>query len=162
MSLAIRRAALADAPIIVRFNEGIALETEGKRLDRDVLSRGVQAVFDDPSRGFYIVAERPDGEVVGQLMITYEWSDWRNGWFWWIQSVYVRDDARRSGVFRALFQHIQKEAEADPGIIGLRLYFDRSNTRGHATYRSLGLEDTEYELMEMYPLPGRKSAIGTD
>jgi len=159
MSLTIRRAERTDAAIIARFNQGIAEETESMRLDSDVLIQGVQAVFEDPTRGFYTVAVRPDGEVVGQAMITYEWSDWRNGWFWWVQSVYVREDARRLGVFRALFDHLKREATLDISVIGLRLYFDHGNTRGHATYRSLGLEDTEYRLMEIYPLPGRTSAL---
>ena len=158
MLFTIRRAEPADVAIIARFNQGIALETEGKQLDPVVLDHGVRAVFADPSRGFYTVAER-GGEVVGQVMITYEWSDWRNGWFWWIQSVYVREDARRQGVFRLLFDHIRQEAEADASVIGLRLYYDRENERAHGTYRTLGLVDTDYGMMELYPLAGRADAI---
>lgn len=158
MTLTIRRAIVPDATVIAEFNARLALETEGKRLDRTVLADGVRAVFADPARGFYTVAER-EGEVVGQMMITFEWSDWRNGWFWWVQSVYVRSDARSSGVFRAIFDHVRREAEADPAVIGLRLYFERDNDRARAAYRSLGLVDANYGMMEIYPLAGRSSAI---
>lgn len=158
MNLHIRRATVADLPVLVTFNQAIAWETEHKRLDEQIVTTGVQAVFDDPTRGFYTVAER-DGQVVGQMMITYEWSDWRNGWFWWIQSVYVREDARRSGVFRALYEAILQQAAHDPTVIGLRLYFDITNTRAHATYQALGMHDTSYGMMEVYPLPGRESHI---
>jgi ribosomal protein S18 acetylase RimI-like enzyme len=116
-------------------------------------------VFDNPARGFYTVAEL-NGEIVGQMMITFEWSDWRNGWFWWVQSVYVREDARRGGVFRAIYRAIEAQAQADPTVIGLRLYFDTDNTRAQATYRALGMADTSYGMMETYPLPGRESHIG--
>src|SRR5689334_8864562 len=105
MSLTIRRAVPADEPVLVSFNAALAWETEHKRLDEAVLTTGVRAVFADPGKGFYLVAERA-GEVVGQSMVTFEWSDWRNGWFWWVQSVYVRAEARRQGVFRALFEAI--------------------------------------------------------
>jgi GNAT superfamily N-acetyltransferase len=159
MSLIIRRATVADVPVLVKFNEAIAWETEEKKLDTAVLTTGVRAVFDNPARGFYTVAEL-NGEIVGQMMITFEWSDWRNGWFWWVQSVYVREDARRGGVFRAIYRAIEAQAQADPTVIGLRLYFDTDNTRAQATYRALGMADTSYGMMETYPLPGRESHIG--
>ncbi len=159
MSLTLRRATVADVPVLVTFNAAIAWETEHKRLDADVLRAGVRAVFDDPARGFYTVAERGEGDVVGQMMVTYEWSDWRNGWFWWVQSVYVREDARRDGVFRTLYQEIQRLAAATPDVIGLRLYVETENTRAQATYRALGMSDTTYGMMEVYPLPGRESHI---
>lgn len=159
MNVTIRRAEAADEAVLVVFNLAIAWETEHKRLDRGVLAAGVRAVLADSARGFYTVAANDRGEVVGQMMVTYEWSDWRNGWFWWVQSVYVREDARRSGVFRALYRHIEQEATADPGVIGLRLYFERDNTRAQATYRALGMSDTNYGMMEVYPLPGRKSDV---
>jgi ribosomal protein S18 acetylase RimI-like enzyme len=159
MSVTIRRATPADVPVLAAFNAAIAWETEHKRLDADVLTAGVRAVFENPARGFYTVAERA-GEVVGQMMVTYEWSDWRNGWFWWVQSVYVREDARRGGVFRALYREIERQAAADPGVIGLRLYFENDNARAQATYRALGMSGTTYGVMELYPLPGRTSHIG--
>ncbi len=158
MNPTIRRATPADVPVLVAFNAAIALETEAKRLDPAVLTAGVRAVFDDPARGFYTVAER-GGEVVGQIMVTFEWSDWRNGWFWWVQSVYVRADARRGGVFRALYRAIVEQAAADPGVIGIRLYFETDNGRAQATYRALGMSDTTYGVMELYPLPGRASHV---
>ncbi|MCI0701152.1 MAG: GNAT family N-acetyltransferase [Planctomycetia bacterium] len=160
MTLTIRRATPADEAILVAFNTAIAWETEHKRLDPAVLTAGVRAVFTDPARGFYTVAENEAGEVVGQMMITFEWSDWRNGWFWWVQSVYVREDARRAGVFRALYRAIEQQAAADPTVIGLRLYFERDNTRAQATYRALGMADTTYGMMEAYPLSGRESHVG--
>ncbi|MBN9118136.1 MAG: GNAT family N-acetyltransferase [Planctomycetes bacterium] len=159
MTLTVRRATPADEPVLVAFNTAIAWETEHKKLDPAVLAAGVRAVLADPSRGFYTVAER-DGEVVGQMMVTFEWSDWRNGWFWWVQSVYVREDARRGGVFRALYRATADRAAADPTVIGLRLYFETDNARARETYRSLGMVDTTYGMMEVYPLPGRDSHIG--
>jgi GNAT superfamily N-acetyltransferase len=155
----IRRATPADEAVLVDFNLAIAWETEHKRLNRDVLTVGVRAVFADVARGFYTVAENERGEVVGQMMVTYEWSDWRNGWFWWVQSVYVRADARRAGVFRALYREIERQALSDPTVIGLRLYFERDNARAQATYRALGMIDTNYGIMEAYPLPGRRSDV---
>ncbi|QJW95988.1 GNAT family N-acetyltransferase [Frigoriglobus tundricola] len=158
MTLSVRRATPADEATLVMFNKAIAWETEHKRLDPAVLAAGVRAVLADPARGFYTVAER-GGEVVGQMMITFEWSDWRNGWFWWVQSVYVHEDARRGGVFRALYRAIEQQAAADPSVIGLRLYFETDNARARATYRALGMTDTTYGLMERYPLPGRESHV---
>ncbi|MFO0852582.1 MAG: GNAT family N-acetyltransferase [Gemmataceae bacterium] len=102
MDLTIRRATPADAATVARFNAALAWESEGKRLTPEVLARGVGKVLADPAKGFYTLAER-GGEVVGQVMVTFEWSDWRDGWYWWIQSVYVVEAARRGGVFRALF-----------------------------------------------------------
>lgn len=159
MSLTIRRATAADEAVLVAFNAAIAWETEHKRLDPPTLAAGVRAVLADSARGFYTVAES-GGAVVGQMMITFEWSDWRNGWFWWIQSVYVHADARRGGVFRALYRAIADRAAADPSVIGLRLYFERDNVRAQETYRSMGMSDTSYGMMEVYPLPGREAHVG--
>jgi ribosomal protein S18 acetylase RimI-like enzyme len=159
MSLTIRRATAADETVLVAFNAALAFETEHKRLRPEILLAGVRAVFSDSSRGFYTVAEEA-GEIVGQMMVTYEWSDWRNGWFWWVQSVYVRDDARRKGVFRSLYQEVQRQAIADPTVIGLRLYVESDNLRAQSTYRALGMTETTYGLMEEYPLPGRQKEIG--
>lgn len=158
MTVTIRRATPADADVIVRFNAAIAWETEHLRLDDAVLARGVRAGLADPHKGFYTVAELA-GEVVGQVLVTFEWSDWRNGWFWWVQSVYVREDARRAGVFRALFDHLRAAAVADPDVIGLRLYAERDNSRAHATYRALGMTEEPYLLFGIYPLPGKTDAL---
>src|SRR5262245_61752969 len=121
MPLIIRRATDADVPTLVEFNRRLALETEHKTLDFAVLTDGVVAVLaDGGTKGTYFVAEE-DGRVVGQLMFTLEWSDWRNGWVWWIQSVYVHPDARRKGVFRALYEHVHRAAVADPQVVAIRL-----------------------------------------
>ncbi len=151
MSLTIRRAAAADAPLIVEFNRCLALETEGKSLDLAVLSAGVAAGLADEEKARYFVAEDVDG-VVGQLMLTLEWSDWRNGWVWWIQSVYVHPDVRRRGVFRALYQHVHQEASADPQVVGIRLYMERDNHVAQQTYLSLGMDLTGYVVLERCPL----------
>jgi ribosomal protein S18 acetylase RimI-like enzyme len=159
MTLSIRRATPADVEVIARYNAALAWESEQKTLDDAVLLRGVRAVLADPAKGFYTLAER-GGEPVGQAMVTFEWSDWRDGWYWWVQSVYVREDARRSGVFRALFEHLKAEATADPTVIGLRLYVERDNRRAQETYRALGMAEEPYFLMGIYPLPGKGSTFG--
>jgi GNAT superfamily N-acetyltransferase len=141
----LRDATRSDIPFLVECNAAMALETEHKTLDREVLARGVAAVFDDPRRGFYLVAER-HGAPVGCLLITYEWSDWRNGDWWWFQSVYVVPAARRDGVFRALYAEVERRARATPDVIGLRLYVERENARAQRTYASLGMEEEAYRM----------------
>ena len=158
MTPSIRRATAADADTIARFNAALAWESEHKRLDPDVLAAGVRAVLADPHKGFYTLAERA-GAAVGQTLVTFEWSDWRNGWYWWVQSVYVRPDARREGVFRALFEHLRAAAAADPTVIGLRLYVEHDNERARKTYAALGMVDEPYSLMGIYPLPGREGVF---
>jgi ribosomal protein S18 acetylase RimI-like enzyme len=147
----VRRATPADASVIVDFNRRLALESEGKTLDSAVLARGVAAGLADPNKALYFVAEEA-GAVVGQLMLTKEWSDWRNGWIWWIQSVYVRDDWRRRGVFRLLYEHVHRLAAADPEVTGLRLYVEHENGAAQQTYLSLGMERTGYLVLERCPL----------
>jgi ribosomal protein S18 acetylase RimI-like enzyme len=151
MLLKLRRATPADAAVIAEFNRCLAHETEGRTLDDATLSAGVAAVLADGTRGLYFVAER-DGAVVGQLMITTEWSDWRNGWIWWIQSVYVRKDARRQGVFRALYRHVEAAARADPQVVGLRLYVESENHAAQQTYLEMGMERTGYLVLERCPV----------
>lgn len=151
MPLTVRRATTADLPTIVEFNLRLAEESEAKTLDRQLLTAGVRAALADPLKGPYFLAEQ-DGQAVGTMQITTEWSDWRNGWFWWIQGVYVRADARRRGVFGTLYQHVYETAKNDPTVIGLRLYVEHENTRAQATYLSLGLSWTSYRVMERYPL----------
>jgi GNAT superfamily N-acetyltransferase len=148
----VRRAVASDLATLVEFNQLLAEESEGKRLDPAKLTAGVTAALADPDRkGPYFLAEL-DGTPAGAMQVTFEWSDWRNGWFWWVQGVYVRPEARRQGVFKALFNHVADAARADPEVIGLRLYVERENHRAHATYRNLGLEWTSYLLMERHPL----------
>src|SRR5204862_3661487 len=147
----IRIANALDAGSLIEFNQAMALETEGKRLDPEKISSGVAAVFADEKKGFYVVAE-DSGAIVGGLMVTYEWSDWRNGWFWWIQSVYVRAEQRGRGVFRRLYEHVAATARREPDVIGLRLYVDAANGVAQQVYRKLGMTATGYRLLERYPL----------
>lgn len=142
----IRSAMRTDIPSLVEWNAAMALETEHKVLDREVLARGVAAVFDDPRRGFYLIAQR-GGESAGCLLITHEWSDWRNGNWWWLQSVYVIPDARRGGVFRALYAEVERRARAAPNVIGLRLYVELDNVRAQKTYASLGMVEEPYKML---------------
>jgi ribosomal protein S18 acetylase RimI-like enzyme len=151
MNLTIRAARSADADVIAEFNRLLAKETEHKHLDPAILSAGVAAVLGDPNKGRYFVAET-DGRIVGQLGITFEWSDWRNGNFWWIQSVFVAPDARRQGVFRTLYQHVLDAAYKDANVIGVRLYVEHDNTIAQATYRKLGMERMSYLMMQKWPL----------
>ena len=151
MSVAVRRAGPGDAAVIAEFNHRLADETEGKALDPAVLRAGVEAGLADEAKALYFVAEE-DGAVVGQLMLTREWSDWRNGWMWWIQSVYVRAEARRRGTFRALYQFVYEAARMDPGVIGLRLYVEHANAQAQQTYERLGMTRTGYLVFERCPL----------
>ncbi|HET6582356.1 MAG TPA: GNAT family N-acetyltransferase, partial [Nannocystaceae bacterium] len=130
------------------FNAALARETEGKALDRDRLTAGVAALLADEAKGRYFVATR-DGVVVGALCITYEWSDWRNGVFWWIQSVYVPASARRQGVYSALYRHVDALARASAGVCGLRLYVDHDNERAQAVYAALGMRASHYRCFEV-------------
>ena len=143
----IRKATALDADHIAGFNAAMALETEHKRLVPALIGAGVRRLLGDPSLGFYVVAERA-GEVVGCLLVTNEWSDWRNGLFWWIQSVYVVENARRQGVYRAMYDHIRGLAKADPGICGFRLYVEKDNAQAQRTYQSLGMSATDYLIYE--------------
>src|SRR5262245_21380553 len=148
----VRRALPSDASVIVAFNQRLSEESEGKMLNLAQITGGVTAALLDPERkGPYLVAEL-DGRIVGQMQITFEWSDWRNGWFWWVQSVYVVPELRRQGVFTALYRHVEESARATPEVIGLRLYVERDTHRAHETYRRLGFDWTSYLVMERYPL----------
>jgi ribosomal protein S18 acetylase RimI-like enzyme len=146
-AITIRPATLADLDHLVEWNAAMAAETEDKTLDPDVLRKGVQAVLDNPARGFYLVAER-DGHAVGSLLVTYEWSDWRNGNFFWIQSVYVVPEARRSGVFRALYEAVEQRARKS-GAVGMRLYVELENHRAQTTYEGLGMHRCAYHMYEV-------------
>lgn len=145
--IAIRAARPADLPRLADFAQAMARETEAKQLDRTTVERGLQAVFERPGLAEYWVAEHA-ARMVGCLMLTYEWSDWRNGLWWWIQSVYVLPEARRSGVFSALYQHVRQRCAEDPAACGLRLYVEAQNLKAQATYRALGMVDAHYRVME--------------
>jgi GNAT superfamily N-acetyltransferase len=141
----IRPATPDDADQVIAFNTALAAETEGKTLDASTLAVGVREALADPARSLYFLAE-VDGAVVGQTMVTFEWSDWRNAFFWWIQSVYSR--FRRRGVFRALHDHVRREAKGRPDVCGLRLYVHHDNHRAMKTYERLGMPQSEYLLCE--------------
>jgi GNAT superfamily N-acetyltransferase len=142
-----REGRAADLERIVEFQLAMARETEDLELDRDVLARGVAAVFADPALGRYFVAEA-DGGVIASLMLTYEWSDWRNGMVWWIQSVYVVPDFRGRRVYAGLYEHVQRLAAADAGVRGIRLYVDRRNVRAQEVYTRLGMNGEHYQVFE--------------
>jgi GNAT superfamily N-acetyltransferase len=148
MSVLIRTATASDIDFLADGNAAMALETEHRRLDAARLRAGVAALFENSSRGVYYIAET-DGERAGQMMITYEWSDWRNGNFWWIQSVYVEPRFREQGVFRALYSHVGKLARATQEVCGLRLYVERENHRAQTAYERLGMKRAAYQLFEI-------------
>jgi len=143
----VREATPADLELLVAGNLALAEESEGRRLDESVLEAGVAAVLADPARGRYLAAER-GGELAGQLLLTWEWSDWRNGWFWWIQSVYTWPWARRSGVYRALYTEVGLRARARGDVRGLRLYVARENEIAQRVYDRLGMPRAAYLLHE--------------
>ena len=146
-SLRIRDAAEADVAALVAFNRAMASETEAKALDPVRLERGVRGLLARPEAGFYLVAEH-GGVVGGALLVTPEWSDWRDGWFWWVQSVYVAPGARRQGLYGALYAEVQARARAAGDVRGLRLYVERENEDARAVYERLGMHETAYRLYE--------------
>ena len=148
MNIMTRQATNSDAVIIADFNASMAKETENLELDRERLRKGTEALLADSSKGIYYLAET-DGKVVGQLMITYEWSDWRNATFWWIQSVFVHPDYRQQGIFRSLYHHVESIARKRGDVCGLRLYVDTSNKHAQQTYESIGLKRSHYQMMDM-------------
>ena len=143
----IREGRAEDRETIVRFNAAMAQETEELALDGEVLSRGVEAVFADATKGFYLLAVEEGGGVRGMLMVTREWSDWRNAFIWWVQSVYVEPDARGSGAFGALYREVRNRARAQ-GVPAIRLYVDRDNYAAQAVYGKLGMMPSRYEMRE--------------
>ena len=145
-AVAIRLGRRADAATIAVFNIRMAHETEDLRLDPSLIERGVLGVFDDPTRGTYFIAEI-ESAVAGCLMVTHEWSDWRNGDMWWIQSVYVHPDHRRRGIFRRLYAHV-RNAAMEAGAVTLRLYVEKHNEQAKQVYASLGMSRTEYDIMQ--------------
>ena len=151
----IRIATKDDAASMVEFNQAMAIETEGKQLHPDVLSKGVAAVFDDPQKGFYVVADT-DGQIVGGLLVTFEWSDWRNGWFWYVQSVYVLPEARGKRIYSQLYQFVKAHAAEKGNVCGFRLYVEKENEHAQAVYKTLGMEETYYLMFEEMQKPTRE------
>ena len=143
----LRNATPNDVETIVGFQIKMALETEDLTLEPDAVGKGVSAVFTDTSKGRYFVAEE-EGAVVASLMVTYEWSDWRNGLIWWIQSVYVMPEFRKRGVFAQLYHHLKKQVETSADIRGLRLYVDKRNVSAQKVYTKLGMNGSHYDTYE--------------
>lgn len=143
----IRLAKDEDAPALIEFNQAMALETEGKRLETHVLQSGVEAVFNDEKKGFYVVAEE-ENKIIGGLMITFEWSDWRNNWFWWIQSVYILPEARGRKIYRRLYEFVKEKARKNGNVCGFRLYVEKENANAQKVYEKLEMEASHYLMYE--------------
>lgn len=152
-SIIVRQATSSDITAIAEFNQAMALETEDKILATETIEAGVGRMIQQPALGFYLVAEiEADNdtiEVCGCLGITYEWSDWRNGLFWWIQSVFIPENHRRKGVFGKLYEHVTGLAQEHKDVCGIRLYVERDNINAQKTYHALGMVETEYNLLEV-------------
>ena len=146
LEINIREAHLGDLTILVQNNQALAEETEEIQLDKDVLRKGISQAFKREECHYFVAVV--DEKVVGQTMITCEWSDWRNGIIWWIQSVYVHSDYRKQGIFRSLFRHIENLARINPQVKALRLYVMHNNNAGQGTYQSLGMNDSGYIVFE--------------
>ncbi|EFA69769.1 N-acetyltransferase [Cylindrospermopsis raciborskii S07] len=148
--LLIRQGELGDLQVLVEFNQALIYETENKQLPINDINAGVKTLLKNPSLGFYLLAQK-NNQVVGSLMVTTEWSDWRNGLYWWIQSVYVHPDFRRQGVFKALYQAVKQQAKTQTSglkVSGFRLYVEKENVIAKRTYQSLGMEKSHYEIFE--------------
>lgn len=143
----IRVANYRDGASLVEFNQAMALETEGVRLDAQTLKSGVEAVFDDEKKGFYVVAES-DEKIIAGLMVTFEWSDWRGAWFWWIQSVYVLPAFRGRGIYGELYDFVKKRAKTAGDVCGFRLYVEKENAAARKVYEKLGMESSHYLMYE--------------
>jgi GNAT superfamily N-acetyltransferase len=147
LSVSVRRATEDDLEHLVACNSGLAAETEDTHLSRDTLLAGVRAALGDPNRGFYLVA-KDDGARAGALLITKEWSDWRNAWFWWIQSVFVLPEFRKRGIYAALHNEVLSLARRSGDVCGIRLYVDHENERAKATYEKMGMRPGRYDFYE--------------
>lgn len=143
----IRLANPGEAADLVEFNQAMAMETEGKFLDPQILRSGVDSVFHHPSKGFYVVAEE-DGRIIGGLMVTFEWSDWRDAWFWWIQSVFIRPEFRGRGIYGALYSFVKESAAERGDVCGFRLYVERENEKARRVYEKLGMKQSYYLMYE--------------
>ncbi len=143
----IRLAEKSDAAELIEFNQAMALETEGKKLDSGEIKQGVEAVFNDEKKGFYVVAEAA-GQIVGGLMITFEWSDWRSKWFWWIQSVYILPEFRGRSIYRLMYEFVKTEAAKTQNVCGFRLYVEKENVSAQKIYEKLGMESSHYLMFE--------------
>lgn len=143
----IRQANLSDKPVLKAFQKQMAYETEGLDLEDDLVSKGLEAILSDVTKGKYFVAEQ-DNNIIGCLMVTPEWSDWRNGTVWWIQSVFVKAEYRRKGIYRKLYQHIQDWVKENEEYKGIRLYVEKDNKIAQQVYSALGMDGEHYKLYE--------------
>ncbi len=150
MEIRVRKAEISDHEDIYENNLAMARETEGMDLEKVTVRKGTGAILDDAGKGFYLVAEA-HGDITGQLMVTYEWSDWRNADLWWIQSVYVKPEYRRKGVYKMLYRHLLSMAGKDPGVCGVRLYVEKANRAAQEAYLALGMTRSEYLMYEAKP-----------
>ncbi|MBL6917656.1 MAG: GNAT family N-acetyltransferase [Gammaproteobacteria bacterium] len=146
-STIIRSASPDDISDIAQFNIAMAQETEERQLDPETIQSGVSGVIQNHAHGFYLIAER-DQVAVGSLLITFEWSDWRNGTLWWIQSVYVKPEHRRTGVFKALYDAVIARARAAKSVRGIRLYVEQENLDAQSVYQKLSMQKTHYQMFE--------------
>lgn len=146
-SITVRKAGLPDAETIARFNAAMALETENKVLEPEIILAGVRGLMTSPEYGFYLVAEA-GSETAACLLLTYEWSDWRNGLFWWVQSVYVHPGHRRRGIYRQMYGKVRELARLDSRVRGIRLYVERENRTARTAYENLGMTETGYRMYE--------------
>ena len=146
IDIIITKGQIEDIENIAQFQVDMAMESEGTQLDKDTVTKGVSAAMADENKGLYYVA-RVDGKAVGSLMLTREWSDWNNGWYWWIQSVYVEPDYRRQGVYKSMYQAVCTDAKQQ-NVAQVRLYVDKTNTRGQEVYSSLGMQESHYLIYE--------------
>ncbi|MCE9677737.1 GNAT family N-acetyltransferase [Shewanella sp. AS1] len=143
----IRKGQLADLRALVEFNQAMAQETEGLSLDEQTLSLGVETLLNTPEKGFYLVAEEA-GEILGSLMVTFEWSDWRAKDYYWIQSVYIRPQNRRQGIYTRLYQSVKDLADENGGAASFRLYVEQENSKAQQTYQALGMDKSYYLMYE--------------
>lgn len=143
----IRIATFEDAASLIEFNQAMALETEDKQLETDILRNGVEAIFVSSDKGFYVVAEG-SGKIIGGLMITFEWSDWRNKWFWWIQSVYILPEARGKKIYSRLYDFVKEKAKSQENVCGFRLYVEKENINAQKVYKKVGMQSSHYLMYE--------------
>ncbi|NNE65092.1 MAG: GNAT family N-acetyltransferase [Pyrinomonadaceae bacterium] len=142
----VRLGVSTDVDSLIEFNRSMALETEGIELDPLELAKGVSSVFEDERKGYYVVAESENRQIVGGLLIVYEWSDWRNAWFWWITSVFIIPDYRGKGIYRRLYEFVKQEARKEGNVHGFRLYVDIENTAAQQVYEKVGMFASQYML----------------
>jgi ribosomal protein S18 acetylase RimI-like enzyme len=143
----IRLGKTKDIETLVGFNIALAIESEGINLSYDVVKKGVENLIRNKDNGFYLLAEF-QGEIVGSLMVTKEWSDWRNGFFWWVQSVYVNPELRRRGIYHSMYEYVKRLSDEESDVLGFRLYVEKNNFKAIETYKALGMIETHYRLFE--------------